>query len=532
MSPSHQVRQTEPKSPAGTSLPTTRLATPMVALIVVLQTPAEHDQRDHVPDPLQRGPEVGELAEEVGAGERLQRVPDRDPQHGVDGHAGPGVRQQGAERHPGPDAIAPQDDRRQRDAGGRPDGGDARRGEGERRPELGGSVVGGGEPATLAGYGFQPPASHPSIRASLSRAPSATPIHPLAADGLSGLGHGPPAPDGGAPAARSSGAAALGGVARGLAAAGRGRSRPRPRYRVPSLTPCATSIPASRGPRRRRFAAARSGSRSSAGIRRSARPGSASPCCPVPSATGRPRDDLRGRGRPRIRQLVDRALLREAVRLAAPAPRPGDGRHARHGALRAAPLSRYPVGRAPDWIALPDCAQKLGPRFDSYRTSAAADDINDVRRALGLGRITLYGDSYGTFLSQSYAFRHPETLNALVLDSAYPVMGESAWYPSLISTGVRSLSIACRRSPIVLRRRGRAPGEARPLPAGQPQGRRPACRCARRGGGHRARQLSADRPGGQQAGPREHPSVEAPDRRGQARQRAPAPLLPCRTRWS
>jgi pimeloyl-ACP methyl ester carboxylesterase len=104
-------------------------------------------------------------------------------------------------------------------------------------------------------------------------------------------------------------------------------------------------------------------------------------------------------------------------------------------------------GRAPEWIALPDCARKLGPRFDSYRTSAAADDINDVRRALGLGRITLYGDSYGTFLGQSYAFRHPETLTALVLDSAYPVMGESAWYPSLISTGVRSLSIACRRSP-------------------------------------------------------------------------------------
>jgi pimeloyl-ACP methyl ester carboxylesterase len=104
-------------------------------------------------------------------------------------------------------------------------------------------------------------------------------------------------------------------------------------------------------------------------------------------------------------------------------------------------------GRAPDWIALPACAEKLGPRFSSYRTSAAADDIDDVRRALGLGRITLYGDSYGTFLAQSYAFRHPDALNALVLDSAYPVKGESAWYPSLISTGVRSLAIACRRSP-------------------------------------------------------------------------------------
>jgi pimeloyl-ACP methyl ester carboxylesterase len=104
-------------------------------------------------------------------------------------------------------------------------------------------------------------------------------------------------------------------------------------------------------------------------------------------------------------------------------------------------------GRAPHWIGLPVCAERLGPRFSSYRTSAAADDINDVRRALGLGRITLYGDSYGTFLGQSYAFRHPDTLEALVLDSAYPARGESPWYPTLISTGVRSIAIACRRSP-------------------------------------------------------------------------------------
>ena len=116
----------------------------------------------------------------------------------------------------------------------------------------------------------------------------------------------------------------------------------------------------------------------------------------------------------------------------------------RSGVLDCPDLQR---GRAPDWIAFSICARKLGPRYGSYRTSAAADDINDVRRALDLGRITLYGDSYGTFLSQSYAFRHPNTLEALVLDSAYPARGESPWYPTLISTGVRSISIACRRSP-------------------------------------------------------------------------------------
>jgi hypothetical protein len=92
-------------------------------------------------------------------------------------------------------------------------------------------------------------------------------------------------------------------------------------------------------------------------------------------------------------------------------------------------------GRAPEWIAASECARRLGPRFESYRTSAAADDVNDVRDALGYDEITLYGDSYGTFWAQSYAFRHGETLNALVLDSAYPARGESPRYGSLTRPG-------------------------------------------------------------------------------------------------
>ena len=66
------------------------------------------------------------------------------------------------------------------------------------------------------------------------------------------------------------------------------------------------------------------------------------------------------------------------------------------------------LGRAPEWLGLAECARRLGPDFEAYNTGAAADDIDGVRRALGLDRITLYGDSYGTFLAQSYAFRHPE----------------------------------------------------------------------------------------------------------------------------
>ena len=76
-------------------------------------------------------------------------------------------------------------------------------------------------------------------------------------------------------------------------------------------------------------------------------------------------------------------------------------------------------GRGSDARGVARCARVLGPTFGSYRTSAAADDLDAARAALGVERIDLYGDSYGTYLAQSYAFRHGETLDALVLDSAY-----------------------------------------------------------------------------------------------------------------
>ena len=94
-----------------------------------------------------------------------------------------------------------------------------------------------------------------------------------------------------------------------------------------------------------------------------------------------------------------------------------------------------------------ECARRLGDQFVSYRTSAAADDIDSVREALGYETIALYGDSYGTFLAQSYAYRHGDRLDALVLDSAYPAFGEDPWYPSLPRTGIRSLGLACDRAP-------------------------------------------------------------------------------------
>jgi pimeloyl-ACP methyl ester carboxylesterase len=55
------------------------------------------------------------------------------------------------------------------------------------------------------------------------------------------------------------------------------------------------------------------------------------------------------------------------------------------------------------------------PQLDT--TSVAADDLEAVRRALGYGRIDLYGGSYGATLAQVYLRRHPASVRTVVLDS-------------------------------------------------------------------------------------------------------------------
>ena len=70
------------------------------------------------------------------------------------------------------------------------------------------------------------------------------------------------------------------------------------------------------------------------------------------------------------------------------------------------------------------------PRNDDYTTALSADDLAAVIAALRLGRVDLYGDSYGTFFTQVFAGRHPGLVRSVVLDGAYPTYGENAWYPT------------------------------------------------------------------------------------------------------
>ena len=69
------------------------------------------------------------------------------------------------------------------------------------------------------------------------------------------------------------------------------------------------------------------------------------------------------------------------------------------------------------------CLTRLSARADVayYTSSLAVQDLERVRAALGVGRIDLYGNSYGTRVAQHYLRRFPQRVRALILDGVVPV---------------------------------------------------------------------------------------------------------------
>ncbi len=77
------------------------------------------------------------------------------------------------------------------------------------------------------------------------------------------------------------------------------------------------------------------------------------------------------------------------------------------------------------------CGSQLGGASDLYGSAFAADDLAAILDTLGIPQIDLYGDSYGTFLAQTFALRHPDRLRTLTLDASYPVEDQDPWYRDL-----------------------------------------------------------------------------------------------------
>jgi pimeloyl-ACP methyl ester carboxylesterase len=100
------------------------------------------------------------------------------------------------------------------------------------------------------------------------------------------------------------------------------------------------------------------------------------------------------------------------------------------------------------------CGRKLGRSSDLYGSRIAARDLVAVLDHLGIGRIDLYGDSYGTFFGQTFAVHHPDRLRTLILDAAYFVGGTDPWYTDTNRALRRAFRLACRRSPTCAERPG------------------------------------------------------------------------------
>ncbi|MPY90082.1 MAG: alpha/beta fold hydrolase [Luteitalea sp.] len=80
-------------------------------------------------------------------------------------------------------------------------------------------------------------------------------------------------------------------------------------------------------------------------------------------------------------------------------------------------------GRAALARAAAECRANLtasGVDLDGYRTEALADDIEDLRKALGYDKWNLLGLSYGTRVVLTVLRRHPSGVRSVVLDSVLP----------------------------------------------------------------------------------------------------------------
>jgi pimeloyl-ACP methyl ester carboxylesterase len=85
------------------------------------------------------------------------------------------------------------------------------------------------------------------------------------------------------------------------------------------------------------------------------------------------------------------------------------------GLLRCPRLERDP--RLRSVAAGEDCARRLGAARTHYTTPDSVADMEAIRQALGVERLTLFGISYGTELALAYARAHPDHVERLILDS-------------------------------------------------------------------------------------------------------------------
>jgi pimeloyl-ACP methyl ester carboxylesterase len=92
-----------------------------------------------------------------------------------------------------------------------------------------------------------------------------------------------------------------------------------------------------------------------------------------------------------------------------------------------------------------ECASEIGPARAYYASKDSAEDIDAVRAAVGVDKLTVFGVSYGTYVAQLYARLFPAHTSALVLDSVVPSTGIDAFLRNNFLAIRKVLSSNCSR---------------------------------------------------------------------------------------
>jgi pimeloyl-ACP methyl ester carboxylesterase len=101
----------------------------------------------------------------------------------------------------------------------------------------------------------------------------------------------------------------------------------------------------------------------------------------------------------------------------------------------------------PFYASAAQCHDQLGDSADFYSTTDVADDYEDVRRALGYGKIDLVGQSYAGNDMITYATRWTGNVRSIVVGSPPPTVGTDPFYAYAPKAWPEMLSTLCGRSP-------------------------------------------------------------------------------------
>jgi pimeloyl-ACP methyl ester carboxylesterase len=145
--------------------------------------------------------------------------------------------------------------------------------------------------------------------------------------------------------------------------------------------------------------------------------------------------------------------------------------------LRCPALQRFsgPTGGEAFQQAVATCGEALDHRWkypdgswvhasDLFSSIPAAEDMAEVIEALGLAKVDLYGDSYGSFFAQVFAAHFPKLVRSVVLDSTYQsakpnptAPGLDPWYRSSVASMPADFQAACSRAPACAQAEPEAP---------------------------------------------------------------------------